>query len=364
MITKAAVVTEKGGPFHVKEITIDEPKANEVLVKMVGSGICHTDLVVRDQHFPVDLPAVLGHEGSGIVEKVGEGVTNVTPGDHVVLTYSSCGECESCWDGKPYACEHFFELNFGGNMLDGTKRLNDQERELSHLFGQSSFSYYAVANANNMVKVPKDVPLEMLGPLGCGIQTGCGAVLNKLKPEPGSALAVFGCGSVGLSAIMAAKIAGCTPIIAVDIHEDRLQLAKELGATHTIQSNEQDPIEKIMEWTKKGVLYSLETSGVPHVLRQSVDCLAVSGTAAIIGAPPIGTEVSLDVKTLRSERNITGVVEGSGIPQVFIPKLIDLYKQGMLPFDKLLSYYSLEDINQACEDAENGKSIKPVIVFS
>ena len=177
------------------------------------------------------------------------------------------------------------------------------------------------------VKVPKDVPLEILGPLGCGIQTGCGAILNKLKPEPGSSVAVFGCGSVGLSSVMAAKVAGCTTILAIDIYEERLQLAKELGATHTINPKREDALEIIMEITKKGVNYSLETSGVPQVLRQAVDCLAVSGTAAVIGAPPIGTEVSLDVKTIRSERTITGVVEGSGNPQVFIPKLIELYKR-------------------------------------
>ena len=364
MITKAAVVSEKGAPFHIKEIQLDGPNVGEVLIRLVGSGICHTDLIVRDQQFPVKLPAVLGHEGSGIVEKVGEGVIGIEQGDHVVLSYSSCGACPSCYEGKTYACENFFQLNFGGKMSDGTSRLKDEGEPLSHLFGQSSFSHYAVTNARNVVKVPKDVPLEILGPLGCGIQTGCGAILNKLKPEPGSSVAVFGCGSVGLSSVMAAKVAGCTTILAIDIYEERLKLAKELGATHTINPKREDALEVIMEITKKGVNYSLETSGVPQVLRQAVDCLAVSGTAAVIGAPPIGTEVSLDVKTIRSERTITGVVEGSGNPQVFIPKLIELYKKGQLPFDKLIDFYSLEEINQACEDAEKGICIKPVIKFN
>lgn len=236
MQTKAAVVFEKDKPFQLTDITIEDPKPGEVLIRLVGTGICHTDYFAQNQSYPVPLPAVLGHEGSGIVEKIGVGVNHIQPGDHVVLSYSSCGVCPNCLSGKAYACEQFYDLNFGGRMADGTCRLHHDHQDVSNFFGQSSFAHYSVASARNVVKVPKDVPLEMLGPLGCGIQTGSGAVLNKLKPVPGSSIAVFGIGAVGLSAIMAAEVAHCGIIIAIDIQDSRLELAKELGATHTINA--------------------------------------------------------------------------------------------------------------------------------
>ncbi|RZI52338.1 NAD(P)-dependent alcohol dehydrogenase [Aeribacillus pallidus] len=366
MLTKAAVTYGKGDPFKIDTITIDEPKDGEVLVRIKAVGICHTDLIVRDQYYPVPLPAVLGHEGAGVVEKVGNGVTSVQPGDHVVLSFSSCGECAQCLSGNPYACQKFFELNFSGKMKDGTCRLHKDHQDIANFFGQSSFSQYAVASERNVVKVPKDVPLEILGPLGCGIQTGSGAVLNKLKPEEGSSIVIFGCGSVGLSALMAAKVANCTTIIAVDLQDNRLQLAKELGATHTINpKNVSNVVEEIKTITGgEGVNYSVETTSIPAVLRQAVDCLATLGKAAVIGAPPVGTEVSLDVNTILFERSLTGVLLGSGVPQLFIPKLIDLYKKGKFPFDKLIKFYTLEEINQASEDSEKGITIKPVLKVS
>jgi aryl-alcohol dehydrogenase len=365
MLTKAAVTYGKGEPFQIDDINIDDPKDGEVLIRIKAVGICHTDLIVRDQYYPVPLPAVLGHEGAGIVEKVGNGVTSVQPGDHVVLSFSSCGECTNCLTGNPYACENFFELNFTGKMADGSCRLHKDGQEVSNFFGQSSFSHYSVASERNVVKVPKDVPLEILGPLGCGIQTGSGAVLNKLKPEEGSSIVVFGCGSVGLSALMAAKVANCTTIIAVDLQDSRLELAKELGATHTINpKNVSNTVEEIQKITGKGVNYSVETTSIPAVLRQAVDCLATLGKAAVIGAPPVGTEVTLDVNTLLFERAVTGVLLGSGVPQIFIPKLIELYKHGKFPFDKLIKFYSLEEINQASEDSEKGITIKPILKLS
>lgn len=249
----AAITHGKGESFKLEKVTLDSPKANEVKIKIVASGTCHTDMVARDQEYPVPLPAVLGHEGSGIVEEVGEGVTTVAPGDHVVLSYSSCGHCKSCLSGQPFACEYMFEYNFTGVMGDQTHRLHHHDQHLSTFFGQSSFATYAVANERNVVKVDKDVDLSLLGPLGCGIQTGSGAVLNTLKPEGGSSIAIFGSGAVGLSALMAAKAIGCTTIIAVDIHDHRLELAKELGATHTINAKNDDPVKKITEITEKGV---------------------------------------------------------------------------------------------------------------
>lgn len=361
MLTKAAVTFGNGQPFEITDITIDEPKAGEVLIRIVGTGICHTDILAQNQAYPVPLPAVLGHEGAGIVEKVGLGITHIQPGDHVVLSYSSCGSCPNCMSGKPYACENFYELNFGGRMIDGTTRLHKDEQELSNFFGQSSFAYYALASARNVIKVPKDVPLEMLGPLGCGIQTGSGAVLNKLKPEPGSSIVVFGTGTVGLSAIMAAKVAHCGVIIAVDVQDNRLALAKELGATHTINAKDHYVVEEIMKIVEKGVNFAVETSGRPENTRHAVDSLAVLGTAVQVGGSPIGTEVTLDINTVLFERNLNGFLMGEGVPQLYIPRLIDLYKQGKFPFDKLIKYYTLEEINQAVEDSKKGTTIKPII---
>jgi aryl-alcohol dehydrogenase len=361
MQAKAAVTFGKGEPFEITDITIDDPKPGEVLIRLVGTGICHTDILAQNQAYPVPLPAVLGHEGSGIVEKVGLGVTNLQPGDHVVLSYSSCGNCPNCLSGKPYACENFYDLNFGGKMADGTCRLHKDHQPLSNFFGQSSFAHYSVASARNVVKVPKDVPLEMLGPLGCGIQTGSGAVLNKLKPEIGSSIAIFGMGAVGLSAVMAANVAHCGTIIAIDIQDSRLELARELGATHTINAKEKDVLEEIMRITGKGVNYSVEASGRPENTRLAVDSLAVLGNAVQVGGSAQGTEVSLDLNTILFERNLNGFLMGESVPQLYIPMLIELYKQGKFPFDKLITYYTLDEINKAVEDAKNGTTIKPII---
>jgi aryl-alcohol dehydrogenase len=361
MKTKAAVTFVSGEPYQITDITIDDPKQGEVLVRLAGTGICHTDVLAQNQAYPVPLPAVLGHEGAGVVEKVGLGITHIQPGDHVVLSYSSCGSCPNCLSGKAYACEQFYDLNFAGKMADGTSRLHKDGQDLSNFFGQSSFAYYAVASARNVVKVPKDVPLEMLGPLGCGIQTGSGSVLNKLKPEPGSSIVVFGTGTVGLSAIMAANVSHCGVIIAVDIQDNRLKLAKELGATHTINAKEQNVAETIMSITGKGVNYAIETSGRPENSRLAVDSLAVLGTAVQVAGTALGTEVSLDLNTILFERNFNGFLMGEGVPQLYIPRLIELYKQGKFPFDKLIKYYTLEEINQAIEDSKNGTTVKPII---
>lgn len=210
-------------------------------------------------------------------------------------------------------------------------------RNLGHFFGRSSFAAHAVVSERNVIPVPKDLPLELLGPLGCGIQTGSGAVMNRLKPEPGSTIAVFGVGSVGLSAIMAAKVMNCSMIIALDIHDNRLELAKELGATHTINSKHGDVLGEILGLTNNGVNYTVDTTGRPEVLRNAVDCLTTLGTAAVVGAPPSGTEVTFGVSKILNERTITGVLMGSGVPQIFIPQLLDLYKNGHFPFDKLIN---------------------------
>jgi aryl-alcohol dehydrogenase len=235
MQIKAAVVRQQGGPFSIESLSIAEPRADEVLVKIVGVGVCHTDLVCRDQYFPVPLPCVFGHEGSGIVEQVGEGVTKVKSGDHVVLSFSSCHECPNCIAGKPGYCHQLYQHNFLGTRPDGSSAwTKGGEKVHAHFFTQSSFGTYALARERNTVKVSREAPLWLLGPLGCGVQTGAGAVINSLRPQAGTTIAIFGAGTVGLSAVMAAHLCGCSRIIAVDPVAARRELALELGATHVI----------------------------------------------------------------------------------------------------------------------------------
>jgi aryl-alcohol dehydrogenase len=306
---------------------------------------------------------VLGHEGAGVVERVGERVKKVQPGDHVVLSFFACGKCANCKQGKPGYCANFFGGNFSGARLDGSSALKQGEKTIhGHFFGQSSFATYALASEQNVVKVRNDVPLELLGPLGCGVQTGAGSVLNTLRPEAGTSLAVFGAGPVGLSAVMAARVAGCTTIIAVDLKSNRLELAKELGATHTINAAEQNPVEAIQKIIPGGVNYSLETTAVPRVFRQAVDALTVKGVCGFVGVAPGGTEASVDLSTLLAfGRTILGIVEGDSVADVFIPRLIELYLQGRFPFDRLITFYPFNQINQAVQDSEQGTALKAVL---
>lgn len=357
MKIKAAVTHSQGGDFSIEEIELSEPKDNEVLIKIVASGVCHTDAVARDaglSHYPI----VLGHEGSGIVEKIGSKVTSVEVGDHVVLSYASCGHCENCYSGHPSYCNHFMELNFGGKMDDGTYRLRQGDKQIATFFGQSSFGTYAVANERNVVKVDKDVDLALLGPLGCGIQTGSGTVLNALKPEFGTSIAVYGCGAVGLSALMAAKISGCKNIIAIDIHENRLEMARELGATHVINSQKQDVVKEIQLITNGGTHYAVETTGVPSIVNQSIEASRMRGKIASVAVTP---QLELNFPALSVGKTLMGVLEGNAVPQLFIPQLIDYYKKGLFPFDRLVKFYRFEEINQAFEDSKNGETIKPIV---
>lgn len=365
MKAKAAVTKEEGGAFEIEEVQLDDPQDNEVLIRVEGAGVCHTDMIVRDQMYPTPLPAVLGHEGSGVVEQVGNNVTNVEPGDHVVMSFDYDGTCDSCQDSHPAFCEEFFAHNFGGaRPSSGTSPISYEGEEISgRFFGQSSFATHAIATERNVVPVSGDVPLEMLGPLGCGIQTGAGGVINSLDPQAGSSIAIFGAGSVGLSAVMASEIKSCTDIISVDLLPDRLEKAEELGATETVNPDEvEDVVDEIHDLTDGGVDFALETTGVPDVAEQATDALTQRGTLGIIGAPALGTRVSYDVNDLiLNGRSVTGIVEGDSNPQQFIPDLIELYRQGKFPFDELITYYDFDEVEQAVEDSENGESIKPVL---
>jgi aryl-alcohol dehydrogenase len=359
----AAVVLERSGPFVIDHLELCDPRDDEVLVRITAVGICGTDLGARDGHLPIPPPpSVFGHEGAGVVEKVGARVTKVKTGDHVILAWDYCGVCASCKAGKELYCLNFFLHNFHGARPDGsmTMRKGDQPVHGS-FFCQSSFADFALANERNVVRVREDVPLEVLAPMGCGVMTGAGAVMNSLRPKPGASIGVFGVGPVGMSAVLAAVACGCTTIIAVDLHAGRLEMAKELGATHTVNAGEVDPVETVLDMTEGGPEFSLECVGNPKVLRQAVDVLPRLGVCGLLGVVPPGTEVSLDMDLLMNGRTVRGILGGDAIADLFIPKLIELYIHGRFPFDRLITFYPFDEIGRAVEDMEKGRVIKPVL---
>lgn len=364
--TRAAVVESGGAPFTLSDVELDAPGPGEALVRMVATGLCHTDIGVAGGGLPFPLPGVLGHEGAGVVEAVGPDVTGVEPGDHVVLSFTSCGGCRNCRDGHPAYCATWLPLNLlGGRRADGTSTISRDGTPIGgHFFGQSSFAERALVDQRSLVKVDRDVPLESIAPLGCGVQTGVGAVWNVLAPRAGSTLVVLGTGAVGLSAVMAAALTPATKIIAVDRFAERLTLAKELGATHTVNAAEADLGEALALLTDgQGADGIVETTGNVGVLRQGADALAVRGTLVVVGAPPFGSEVALDVNGLLPGKQIVGITLGDGETQSFIPALVQLVKEGRLPLHRLISTYPFADIDQAVRDMKAGKTIKPVLTF-
>jgi aryl-alcohol dehydrogenase len=364
--TTAAVVESAGAGFTLSEVQLDDPRPDEVLVRIVAAGLCHTDLGVMAGALPFPLPGVLGHEGAGVVEAVGSAVDSVAPGDQVLLSFSSCGACANCRDGHPAYCATWLPANLlGGHRADGTATVTRDGQELGgHFFGQSSFARHALVDARSVIKVAADAPLELLAPLGCGVQTGAGAVWNVLQPRPGATLLVTGAGAVGLSAVMAARFTPATTVIAVDRVGGRLKLAAELGATHTIDTTEIDLAEALAELTGgRGVDGVVETTGAVPVLRACIDALAARGTAVIVGAPAFGTEVALDVNHMLAGRTVTGVTLGDSETQTLIPILVDLVVSGRMPIDRLIRHYRFEDIGQAVGDVVSGEAIKPVLTF-
>ncbi|WP_067934038.1 NAD(P)-dependent alcohol dehydrogenase [Alicyclobacillus kakegawensis] len=360
MKARAAVIYEKDAPFQIEEVELDGPRAHEVLVKMVSSGICHTDAIAKAGEMPVSFPAVLGHEGAGIVKEVGSRVLTVRPGDHVVLTYSSCGDCENCLAGRPAYCTKFVSLNFIGEVSEERSGIMKGSQRVSKFFGQSSFATYAVVHERNVVKVAEDVELTLLAPLGCGILTGAGTVLSKLRPVAGDSIAVYGCGAVGLSAVMAAKLAGCFPIVAVDVIESRLAAAKQLGATHVVNGRDNPVSSVVKEITNGGSNFAVETTGNSQVVLEAVRGLRTLGVAAIVGVSgDVTFNMTADIMT--EGKSVIGVVEGDAPPQLLIPRLVEFFRSGRFPFDKLCQVYTLDRIDEAFNDAQTGSVIKPVI---
>ncbi|KRD19405.1 MULTISPECIES: NAD(P)-dependent alcohol dehydrogenase [unclassified Streptomyces] len=364
--TRAAVVESAGAPFTLSEVVLEDPAPHEAVVRLVAAGLCHTDLGVAGGGLPFPLPGVLGHEGAGVVEAVGAAVTAVAPGDHVVLSFTSCGDCRNCHGGHPAYCASWLPLNLlGGRRADGTGTISrDGEPLGGHFFGQSSFAERALVDERSLVKVDPDVPLASIAPLGCGVQTGVGAVWNVLEPATGSTVVVLGAGAVGLSAVMAAALTPATTIVAVDRVAERLDLARELGATHTVDAGRDDLGDALVEITGgRGADGIVETTGSTAVLRRGVDALAARGTLVVVGAPPFGSEVALDVNGLLGGKRVVGLTLGDSETQSFIPALVELVKAGRLPLDRLIGTYAFADIDRAVQDMTSGKTIKPVLTF-
>lgn len=353
---EAAVVEEAGGPFRLVQLAMDPPGPGQVRVRILACGICHTDMVMRDGGLPVPFPCVFGHEGAGIIEAVGQGVAGLAPGDHALLSFHSCGACPACHDHQPGYCNDFFPLNFGGVPAEGEGGLRRGAARIgSNIFGQSAFATHALAHQRNVIKVAKDLPLELLAPLGCGIQTGAGTVLETLKVQPGQSIAVLGAGTVGLAAVMAARIAGAARIALLDKHSHRLEIGRSVGATETAAAIEAlaGPFDHIVD-----------TTGVPALLAAASEQLAARGTLALAAAYPPGGGFMLDPSAIMSfGRRVVGVVEGGIDPQRFLPVLIDHYRAGRLPIERLVRTYPFAEIAQAVQDSESGAVIKPILIM-
>jgi aryl-alcohol dehydrogenase len=364
MKVTAAVARAPGSPSNIEEVELDDPRGDEILVRIFGVGICHTDLVFKlGAVFP--LPAVLGHEGSGIVERVGASITKVRPGDRVIITFRSCGQCQRCREGDAAYCRIMPMLNYFGTRTDGSKALHKGNEEIaSNFFGQSSFASYCLTYERNVVKVPRDMPLELVGPLGCGVQTGVGSVMRSLSCKTGSSILILGGGAVGLSAVMGAVIQKCSTIIVLEPQAARSTLAKELGATHTIDPRGlRDFATAVRAILPDGVDYAFDTTGIPTVLRTTMGCLGSHAVFGIVGLCPPGTPTPGDLTTLIVRgHTIKGIIEGDSDPDVFIPQLFDLYCNGLLPFDKLIRTYPLSRINEAIADQERGDCVKAVLL--
>ena len=363
MKIRAAVTRAPHAPMSLETLEIEAPRADEVLIRISAVGICHTDIAMRDQLFPVPQPIVLGHEASGVIEAVGSDAAGLAVGDHVVMSYATCGNCAQCKCAAYSYCERFLPLNFGGARLDGSTSLScGTERVHSHFFGQCSFAEYAICSARQAVKVPKDAPLELLGPLGCGVTTGAGAVIRALDVGAGESIAVFGVGSVGMSAVMAARLVGAATIIAIDVNPQRLALAEELGATHTVNASTQEPGAAIREALPGGVRFALDTTARPETIRAAIASLSARGTCGLLGASAPADVVSFSPMDVMSwGKSVRGIVEGDAVPAILIPQLIELHRQGRFPFDKLVKFYPFEAINEAIHDSETGKTVKAIL---
>jgi aryl-alcohol dehydrogenase len=369
-LTVAAVAPEPGAPFELVELNLGDPRPHEVLVRIAGVGVCHTDLVAQLGYFRaygLSMPAIFGHEGAGVVEEVGSSVTKVRPGDRVAMTFLSCGECPRCSRGAPAYCDGFTGLNYAGARTDGSRTASWGEAPISaSFFGQSSFASYAIASERNIVRVRSELPLDIAGVLGCGAQTGAGAILRSLDCQKGRSLVVLGGGAVGLAAVMAAKIRGLAEIIVVEPHLRRRELALELGATHVIDPMIDTVASSVKAVLPRGVDYVFDTTGAKAVIDVVPEILASLGAFGFVGVPSVAN-INMPppgslMAAMRGGWTFRGIIEGDSDVDPFMAELMDYYVAGNFPFDKMVTRYKLSEINQAIEDQHKGLCVKPVLI--
>jgi S-(hydroxymethyl)glutathione dehydrogenase / alcohol dehydrogenase len=367
MKARAAVLFGIGKKLELLDVEVAPPKPGEVLVRMAAGGVCHSDLHVMTGHLAAPMPAILGHEGAGVVADVGPGVASVRPGDHVIpLWRLSCGECEWCTEGRPALCAAGMQVRSTGRLTDGTSRFSIGGTEIKHFNGVSTFSEYSVIPERSVLKIPEDLPLDRAALLGCAVITGVGAVVNCAKVRPGSSVVVFGTGGVGLNVVQAAALAGAERVIAVDLLDRKLEFARQFGATHEVNAASADPVAAVRALTGgRGVDYAFEVVGLPETMRQAWDCLAKRGLGVVVGVSPLSAEVSVPVMSLVfEERTLTGSIYGSARPRHEIPKLIALYRAGKLKLDELLTRsWPFQDINEAYAALERGEVARSVVRF-
>ncbi len=367
MKSRAAILFEPGKKLNVCEVDVSDPCPGEVRVQMKAAGVCHTDLSVMTGHLKAPIPGILGHEGAGVVVDVGEGVTSVNVGDHIIpLWRLSCGSCEYCSESRPALCPVGTEIRASGRLQDGTSRFRYKGQEILHFAGVSAFSNYTVLPEGSVLKIPKDLPFELAALLGCSVITGVGSVINTASLKPGRTVAVFGVGGVGVNIVQGAVLSGAKQIIAVDRHDVRLEQVREFGATHTVNASKENPVKTIHDLTQgRGVDFAFEAVGLPVTIQQAYDSLAKRGTAIVVGIPANGAKVTLTALPFAfEERVLTGSLYGSAVPRNDIPRMIDLYKAGKLELNKLLTRsYPIEQINEAYEAMEAGETLRSVVTF-
>lgn len=362
----AAVAHKPNAEFTIETLNLDGPRAGEVLVEIKSVGICHSDLAARDGQIPFQLPAVLGHEGAGVVLEVGEGVTKVKAGDKVAVTFNYCGQCRNCAKGDMAYCYQFMPLNYAGiRLTDGASPITSADGPVSGLyFGQSSFASHALANQYNVVKLPDSADLELVGPLGCGVQTGAGAVINSMGADEGSTLLVLGGGSVGLSAVLGGVVQGCSNIIVVEPHESRRKLALELGATHALDPADGELADQVKGINEPGADFIFDTTGIPAVIESTFTAMAPHASLGLVGVPtdPMASvNVSL-FGALVAGVKVYGIIEGDAVPDEFIPRMVELHAAGRFPFDKMITKFPFAQINEAIEAQHKGEVVKAVLV--
>lgn len=363
MQTTAALLRDPTANYSIEQVNLADPGPGQVLVRIVAVGHCHTDLLPRTGMLPTPMPMIAGHEGAGVIEAIGDGVTSLVPGDHVVLSFGSCGGCPPCLAGTPASCDLFAPLNLFGATLDGSVTVTDANGNAvsARWFGQSSFAMHALATERSAVKIDTDLPLELMAPLGCGLQTGAGTVLNVLKPAAGDSIAIYGTGAVGSAAIMAAAAAGCSTIVAIDLHPHRLELATSLGATHVVDGRAEDVAAQVIAATGRGVDHAVDTTGVNAVCQAAIAALTARGTLALVGvAQP---DLVIPGNALAMGKRIVGVIEGDSDPQTFIPQLAQLWRDGQFPIERLVQTFAFVEIDHAESEAAAGRVVKPVLMM-